>query len=165
MDLQKIEAVIRPVVEGSGLHLYDLEFVGRSLRISIFKSDGVTLEDCAEVSRLLNPLLDVEDVVPGGRYELEVSSPGLDRRLKTPEHFRLAMNETIKVETSTPMSEWNPGDSFFEGRCKVKGILKSIDGPNLKLEAEGKDVVLPLEAIKKAKVDFQLKVTPKKGKK
>ena len=72
LDIDKVESVIRPFIEKSGLSLYDIEFLGRILRVSIEKPGGVSLEDCVETSRLLNPLLDVEDLVPGGKYELEV---------------------------------------------------------------------------------------------
>lgn len=167
MDLQKIESVLRPLVEASGFTLYDLEMAGRILRVSIDKDDvGVTLTDCVEVSRLLNPVLDVEEVIPGGRYELEVSSPGLNRKLRRPEHFTNAIGEAIHVTTEKPLSTWNDGDTYFDNRKNVGGILVEFDGKILKLiSQEGKPVEIPLEAVTKAAVEFQLVTTPKKGKK
>jgi ribosome maturation factor RimP len=163
LDLGKIEEVIRPLIEKSGFKLYDVEFQGRTLRISIEKPGGVSLEDCVETSRMLNPLLDVEDFVPGS-YDLEVSSPGLDRSLRKPEHFTAVLNEHIHVSTNEPMSNWNHG-GFFERRKRIKGQLVAFDGVTLKLTSEGHDVTIPLNAITKAYVDFELKTTPKKGKK
>ena len=166
MDLQKIELVIRPLIEGSGYSLYDLEMIGRILRVSIEKDEGVNLTDCVEISRLLNPVLDVEDVVPGGHYELEVSSPGLDRKLRKPEHFVRAIGEKIHVTTADPLSAWNDGDTYFDNRRNVGGVLKEFDGQTAVLTSnEGKRVQVPLAAITKAFVDFDLVTTPKKGKK
>src|ERR1035438_4623532 len=117
MDLKKIEDVITPLIEKSGYTVYDIEFVGRTLRVSIEKPDGaVGINDCVETSRMLNPLLDVEDIISGGRYELEVSSPGLDRSLRRPEHFTRALGEKIHVTTREPLSQWNGSDPFFEKR-------------------------------------------------
>jgi len=156
----RIEKIIRPHIEMSGLTLYDIEFQGRTLRISIEKTGGVSLEDCVETSRMLNPLLDVEDVVPGGRYELEVSSPGLNRPLRRPEHFAAALGTRIHVTTYEPLSKWNLGE-YFEKRKNVTGELKSFDGTTLKIDAEGLVVTIPLGAIAKSRVDFELKTTPK----
>jgi ribosome maturation factor RimP len=169
LDLQKpepiIEALIRPLIEQSGYTIYDVEFVGRTLRVSIERPDGtVSIDDCVETSRMINPLLDVEDVIPGGRYELEVSSPGLDRPLRRPEHFTRTIGEKIHVTTREPMSIWNGADAFFDKRKNVRGILVEFDGSTLKLKEEGgHDVVIPLDAVTRAYVDFELKTTPPPG--
>ena len=169
MDLEKVEAVIRPAIEGSGFQLYDIEFSGRILRVTIDKPDGVGINDCADVSRLLNPLLDVEELVPGGKYELEVSSPGLDRALRRPEHFQSVMGKRIHVTTLRSLGDWNkvdsPEDRFFETRKNFKGELLSVDGDLIKISTEGREALIPLKMISKAYVDFELKTTPKKGKK
>jgi ribosome maturation factor RimP len=164
LDLEKIEAVIRPLIERSGYTLYDLEFSGRTLRISIEKPGGVNVDDCVETSRLLNPVLDVEDLVPGGRYELEVSSPGLNRALRRPEHFAAVIGETIHVTTKDFLSEWNGNEPFFMNRKNVTGVLKSFDGATIRMSVDGKDVMIPLGGIQKAQLEFHLKTTPKKGK-
>lgn len=166
MDLQEIESVIRPLIEGSGYFLYDLEMVGRTLRVSIEKEEGVALTDCVEISRLLNPVLDVEDVMAGVSYDLEVSSPGLDRKLRKPEHFTGAIGEKIHLTTLEPMSKWNEGDLYFDNRRNVSGVLIAFDGTTVSLSSvEGKEVRVPFEAITKASVDFEVVTTPKKGKK
>lgn len=167
-------ALIRPLIESNGVSLYDVEMIGRTLRVSIEKKpDGVTVEDCVEASRLINPLLDVEDVVPGGAYELEVSSPGLDRHLRKPQHFQEALGERIHVTTREPLSVWNGNDAFFEKRRNVRGVLKEFNNETKTLVVsadgganvgEGRDVKIPLDAVTRAYIDFELKPTPKPGK-
>ena len=168
-NLDKIDQIVRPLIEKSGYTLYDLEFHGRTLRVSIEKEGGVTIEDCVETSRLLNPVLDVEDVIPGGRYELEVSSPGLDRDLKKPQHFKSVLGKTIYVQTQEPMSKWNQDEQdgvevlkFFEKRKKIKGELKNLTEENIELMAEGRNVLIPLKAIHRAYLDFELAKGQKK---
>ncbi len=168
LDESKIESLVRPLVEGSGFQLYDVEFVGRTLRVSIEKPGGVSITDCVETSRLLNPVLDVEDVVPGGRYELEVSSPGLDRGLRKLEHFQKAMGERIHVTTQNPMSLWNGEEAFFEKRRNLRGLLTAVSpssfGMALTVVADGnRPVIIPLEAITRAYIDFEFKINPPPG--
>lgn len=178
MEVSKVEELIRPLIEGSGLQVYDVEFVGRTLRVSIEKpaketddvSEGVSITDCVETSRLLNAVLDVEDIIPGGAYELEVSSPGLDRALRKPEHYLKSIGERVHVTTRDPMSLWNGSEAFFEKRRNLRGILKEFGetslGLTLKVIVEGgREVVIPFEAVTRAYIDFELKTTPKKGKK
>jgi ribosome maturation factor RimP len=175
-SLNKIEELIRPLVEGSGLNIYDVEFVGRTLRVSIEKPkkedspEGVSITDCVETSRLLNAVLDVEDIVPGGAYELEVSSPGLDRSLRKPEHYIRSLGERIHVTTKDAMSQWNGSEPFFEKRRNLRGILKEFDqtdlGLTLKVVVEGgREVRVPFDNITRAYIDFEIQTTPKKGKK
>ena len=160
LDLQKIEKVIRPLIESSGYSLYDLDFQGRNLRVFIEKEQGIGINDCVEVSRLINPVMDVEDLVPGGRYELEVSSPGLDRELRRPEHFQSALGEVIHVITAEPMSSWNPPenaeDRFFEKRKKFKGELVKFENDEIILIGEGREAKVPLSGITRAYVDFEV---------
>jgi len=165
LDLEKLEAVIRPVVEGSGFRLYDIEFFGRILRVTIEKEGGtVGIDDCVSTSRILNPLLDTDDLVAGS-FDLEVSSPGLDRSLRKPEHFTGALGQSIHVTTSQPLSLWNGSESFFEMRRNITGLLQEFDGTDLKIQAENYEVKIPVEAVLKAYINFELKTTPKKGKK
>lgn len=164
MDLQKIEDVIRPLIQTIGIDLYDLEFAGRTLRVSITKEGGVGINECAEVSRLLNPVLDdSEELIPGGRYELEVSSPGLDRSLRKQSHFEGAVGEVIHVFTDEPFSNWNGEDKYFEKRRKMKGKLLNVTSEQIELEADGKKAVVPQKNITKAHVDFEVIKQPKKS--
>ncbi len=167
MDLLKIESVIRPLIEGSGFSLYDLEFHGRSLTVYIQKEGGVTVSDCAETSRLLNPVLDVEGLITGGAYDLEVSSPGLDRDLKKKRHFEGAIGDMIHVVTSESLSNWNEAendeDKFFEKRKKIKGELTKVGDDAIEVLCDGRTAKIPLVNIIRAYVDFEVVKGLKKG--
>jgi ribosome maturation factor RimP len=92
--------------------------------------EGVSLEDCANVSREVGTILDVEDPIPGGEYLLEVSSPGLDRKLSKPDDFRRFMGSRVKLMTHDPIgvSETSKGNRHFEGK------LENFDGGRLTLD-------------------------------
>ena len=117
--LEKIREIAGRVAQSSGLELVDVELHGggkaRMLRIYIDKPGGVTHEDCANFSRETGTILDVEDAVPGGSYTLEVSSPGLDRKLSTPDDFERYVGSVVKVTTREPVN----GDRHFEGRLRA----------------------------------------------
>jgi len=116
--LDKVREVAERVAQSSGLELVDLELLGggkaRMLRVYIDKPGGVTHEDCANFSREVSTIFDVEDAVPGGSYVLEVSSPGLDRKLSTPEEFQRFTGSLLKLTTRDPVN----GNRHFEGRLR-----------------------------------------------
>lgn len=118
-DLEKIREIAERVAGSSGLELVDLELHGggkaRMLRIYVDKPGGVTHEDCANFSREAGTIFDVEDVVPGGSYMLEVSSPGLDRRLSKADDFERFVGSLVKLMTRDPVN----GNRLFEGRLKA----------------------------------------------
>jgi ribosome maturation factor RimP len=126
--LDKIREVAERVAQSDGLELVDVELLGggkaRVLRIYIDKPGGVTHEDCSNFSREAGTIFDVEDAVPGGSYMLEVSSPGLDRKLSKSEDFRRFTGSLVKLMTRDPIG----GNRHFEGR------LKSFDDGRLTLE-------------------------------
>ena len=119
VGLERIREIAERVARSSGLELVDLELHGggkaRMLRIYIDKPGGVTHEDCANFSREAGTIFDVEDAVPGGSYTLEVSSPGLDRKLTTPDDFERFVGSLVKVTTREPVN----GNQYFEGRLKA----------------------------------------------
>ena len=118
LDMEKIEQIGRRVAESSGLELVEAELRGggkaRMLRFYIDKPEGVTHEDCANFSREVGTILDVEDAVPGGSYLLEVSSPGLDRKLSTAADYERFQGSLAKLMTFEPVS----GNRHFEGRIQ-----------------------------------------------
>lgn len=119
LDLEHVRGIAERVTASSGLELVDVEFRGaggkaRMLRVYIDKPGGVTHADCETVSRQVGTILDVEDAVPGGSYTLEVSSPGLDRKLTRPEEFRRFLGSRVKLTTREPIE----GNRFFEGRLE-----------------------------------------------
>jgi ribosome maturation factor RimP len=118
LDLNTIREIAGRVASTHGVEVVDVELRGggkaRTLRITIDKPEGVTHEDCANVSREVSTILDVEDAVPGAAYMLEVSSPGLDRKLQRPEEYQRFTGSRIKVMTREPVN----GNRHFEGRLE-----------------------------------------------
>jgi ribosome maturation factor RimP len=118
LEIDRVREVAERVAASMGLEVVDVDFRGggkaRMLRITIDKPEGVTHEDCANVSRDVGTILDVEDVVPGGSYLLEVSSPGLDRKLSRASEFERFAGSLIKVTTREPIN----GNRHFEGRIE-----------------------------------------------
>jgi ribosome maturation factor RimP len=114
--LDKVREIAERVAHSSGLVLWDLELKGsganRTLRIFIDRPEGVSHEDCSAYSREAATIFDVEDAVPGGAYLLEISSPGLDRKLFKPEHFTRFTGSLIKFSTRELVN----GNRQFEGR-------------------------------------------------
>ncbi|KPH50108.1 ribosome maturation factor RimP [Helicobacter pullorum] len=138
---QELQAKIQKLVESFGCKIYDIttlkENENQILRISITKKPSVSLDDCQEVSLALSPLLDVE--IPNfEKYYLEVSSPGIERPLKTKEHFEDAIGELLKIKTTSKQD--------------FKGKLIAIDNESLKLES---GEIIPISEIKKAQTYFE----------
>src|SRR2546421_7697138 len=126
-EAERVREIAERVAASSGLEVVEVELRGggkaRMLRIVIDKPAGVTHEDCANVSREVGTILDVEDAVPGGSYLLEVSSPGLDRKLVRPGDYQRFTANRIKLTTRTPV-EGNPHfegnlESFNDGRLTL----------------------------------------------
>jgi ribosome maturation factor RimP len=127
LEIERVQQIAERVAASSGLELVEVEFRGggksRMLRIFIDKPGGVTHEDCAHLSREVSTILDVEDVVPGS-YLLEVSSPGLDRKLSRPADFERFTGSRVKIMTREPVN----GNRHFDGR------LQSFQDGRLTLE-------------------------------
>src|SRR5215468_8853662 len=117
-DEERVQAIAERVAATSGLEVVEIELRGggksRMLRVFIDKPAGVTHEDCANFSREFGTILDVEDAVPGASYVLEVSSPGLDRKLTRPADFERFAGNRVKLMTREPVN----GSRHFEGRLE-----------------------------------------------
>jgi len=118
LDVDRVREIAERVGASTGLEIVEVELRGggkaRMLRIFIDKSGGVTHADCANLSREVGTILDVEDVIPGGSYLLEVSSPGLDRKLSRPADYERFTGSRVKVMTRQPVN----GSRHFEGRLE-----------------------------------------------
>jgi ribosome maturation factor RimP len=115
---ERVRAIAERVAATSGLEVVEIELRGggksRMLRVFLDKPGGVTHEDCAQFSREFGTILDVEDVVPGGSYVLEVSSPGLDRKLTRAADYERFTGSKVKLMTREPVN----GNRHFEGRLE-----------------------------------------------
>ena len=136
---------LQPTIERLGYELWDLEAKlggkGGVVRVFIEHPDGIGLQDCEKVSLAISALLDVEDPLPG-QYNLEVSSPGLDRKLTKIEHFQRFAGETLKVAMRFPI----------EGRKRFRGPLVSSDDENIVVEVDGESHSLPIATIDTARI-------------
>jgi len=149
--LEKVREIADRVAQSSGLEVVDVELHGsgraRMLRVYIDKPGGVTHEDCASFSREASVIFDVEYAVPGGSYLLEVSSPGLDRKLSKPEDYQRFTGSLVKLMTRDPVN----GNRHFEGR------LKAFHDGRLSLELTGRKKSKKHEAVERGtEVEIEL---------
>src|SRR5215212_5132609 len=108
---ERVAALVEPVIEAQGAELYDVELAGATLRVLVERRGGIALDDIERISRDVSNVLDDDDPLPDQRWHLEVSSPGLERPLRTPRHFAAAVGSTIKVKTHGRVE----GDRRVEG--------------------------------------------------
>jgi len=150
-DVDKIREIADRVAATHGVEVVEVDLRGggkaRMLRITIDKPEGVTHEDCANVSREVGTILDVEDAVSGSSYTLEVSSPGLDRPLVREQDFARVVGGLVKLMTREPVN----GNRHFEGR------LQGMENGRLKLEVmSGKKKPKPGHVPPGQKVEIEL---------
>ncbi len=145
MTGDELARLLEPTIERLGYELCDLEVKlggrGGVVRVFIDHPQGISLDDCEQVSLAVSALLDVEDPLPG-HYNLEVSSPGLDRKLTKVEHFQRFTGETVKVQMRFPI----------EGRKRFRGTLVSSNDENIVVEVDGEPHSLPMATIDTARL-------------
>lgn len=148
--IERVQALTLPVAESLGMELVDVVFrrEGRGwvLRIYLDKAGGITLDNCQEVSEQLSDILDIANLIEHP-YTLEVSSPGLDRVLKTPQDFLRFAGRLARIETAAPID----GQRRFHGR--LEGYR---DGVVVLRQARGPAILIPLEVIAKARLEVEL---------
>jgi ribosome maturation factor RimP len=142
----RLRSMIEPSLADMGYELVRVKMIGttrRTLQIMAERSDenAMSVEDCADISRQVSALLDVEDPIPGA-YVLEVSSPGIDRPLVRAKDFERYAGFEAKLETALPI----------EGRKRFRGKLLGLDGEMVRLVDEKGEVGLPVSAISNAKL-------------
>jgi ribosome maturation factor RimP len=140
---EQLIELLEPLVRHLGYELWELELSGRNgvLRLYIDAPDGINIDDCETVSRAVSDRLDEADPIPG-EYTLEVSSPGLDRVLRTYEHFRRFVGEQVSVEIK----------QLVNGRRRFVGKLLQVSAKDLQLEMDGEAVELTIANIQKARL-------------
>ena len=163
--IDRLHEVVEGVVVREGYELVDLELGTGKKRKRLLvlidnpgrtsyaapKRDGsdngpaqVSISDCVKVTKALGPVLDVEDVIRSA-YNLEVSSPGMDRPLKTPRHFEIAVGLAVRVKTRVPVE----GESFFIGS------LSAANDEGVVLNVRGNEVAIPYRHIRQARLEVQ----------
>ncbi len=143
--LEQLQALLAPVVTGLGFECWGIEFVSQGkhsvLRVYIDKEGGILVDDCAEVSRQVSSVLDVEDPI-SSEYTLEVSSPGMERPLFTLEQFASHAGEQVKIKLRSP----------FEGRRNFQGLLRGVEEQDVVVQVDNQEFLLPIDSIDKANI-------------
>jgi ribosome maturation factor RimP len=162
VDLSRVREAVGPVLSAHGVSLVDIEWqtdrAGWVLRLTIERegstdqSGGITLDDCAEVSRDVSAVLDVEDLIPQ-RYHLEVSSPGLERPLRTEAEVGRFVGRPAKVKLGRPAPD---------GQRVLRGTLDAAPEGKVALIVDGKRVEVPFADVVEAHLVFELAPQPKK---
>lgn len=149
-----VRTLAEPLATARGAAVYDVTFNAGKLQVAITHRDGIDLDTLAEISRDLGEQLDADDVI-GGSYTLEVTSPGLERPLRTPEHFAGAIGETVTIRT-TPETE---------GERRVRGTITASDDTTVTVDLEEDDGsrTIDLAAIERARTTFTWGPSPKPG--
>jgi ribosome maturation factor RimP len=140
----RLEELIQPILRDHGLELVDLEWREGPrgvLRLAVDKPGGVVVGDCERVSREIGDVLDVSGLIATG-YDLEVSSPGLERRLRSDREFRWAVGKRVRC--------WQSGGA------EVQGELSEVSHERLVLEHEGRRIEVPRANVTKARLDAEL---------
>ena len=146
----RVRAAAERVAESEGMEVVDVELHGtgarRLLRVYIDKPEGISHRDCEIISEQLSVILDVEDLVPGGSYTLEVSSPGVERKLVRPRDYERFVGRRIKVVLREPVGE----------RRHWEGVLTAFHEGIVTLEPRpGQRLQLPLAQIERANLKFE----------
>lgn len=139
----ELEKIIRPAVEATGFEFWGLEYLAQGkhsvLRVYIDHENGIDVDNCAEVSHQVSGVLDLEDPIQG-YYNLEVSSPGMDRPLFTEEQFARYQGEEVELRAAVAVN----------GRRKFKGTIEQVENGTLHLLVDGESYSLPCQQVEKA---------------
>jgi ribosome maturation factor RimP len=148
VDIQTLEDFLDPLLSSMGYELVDLRWVQnqgrRILRLFVDCEGGMTLDKCATLSREVGTQMDVEECIPGS-YNLEVSSPGLDRRLKKQSDFEKFSGRNITLQTRRPIS----------GRSRYKGLLSGVEGDEVLMNVDKKEYRIQINNIAKANLVYE----------
>jgi len=144
-ELTHLWELFEPVVNGMGYDLIEIEHFPNPkhgvLRLYIDKEEGITIDDCSDVSRQISALIDVEDPVRG-QFNLEVSSPGMDRPLRRVKDFQRFTGSKVKLKTVMPL----------DGQRNFSGRLLEADEESLTIETDTEEITLPMSALEKARI-------------
>ena len=155
--MEHIREIANRVAESGHLQLVEVDLrgggKGRMLRIVVDKPEGVTHDDCAYMSREVGTILDVEDAVPGGSYTLEVSSPGLDRKLNGAEDFARFTGSRVKLMTREPVESnrhWEGRLERFDGKMLTLDTSVASKTKQKKMGGQGRKIEIELANVERA---------------
>jgi len=143
----RVAELVAPLLEAEGLELFDVELKGGTLRVSVDRPGGIDMEALSAATEQVSALLDRHDLVPGERYTLEVSSPGVERPLRTPDHFRRFVGTTVAVRTKAGV----------EGERRIEGELEAADDRGITVAGRS----LAYDEIDRARTVFEWGPAPK----
>ena len=151
-DQARLEEFLRPIIEQFGCDLEAVEVspAGRRrlLRVLVDRDGGISLDDVAEVTKVVSKALDAEDLMGDGAYTLEISSPGVDRPLTLPRHWRRNAGRLVTVTLTS-------GD-------KIKGRIGAVADPSVELEADGERRTIRYDDVARAKVEVEFNRKPER---
>lgn len=143
--IKALHDMFNPIVASMGFELWGIEYLAQGkhtlLRVYIDSESGVTIDDCAAISHQISGLLDVEDPI-SGEYDLEVSSPGVDRLLFSLDQYKAFIGHQVQIRLRVP----------FEGQRNFKGLLNGVEGEDVLLIIDEEELLLPVEMIDRAQV-------------
>ncbi|HEV7523933.1 MAG TPA: ribosome maturation factor RimP [Acidimicrobiia bacterium] len=147
-QLEAVRAAVEPAVAALGLDVYDVELLGgagaRTMRVTVTGPEGVDLEAITAVTHAVSPIVD-DTATIGGAYLLEVSSPGVERALRRPEHYTSALGEAVSIKFHTDA-----------GPRRAHGVLRRFDGTNCVVEtSEGIDEEISISDVTQARTVFE----------
>jgi ribosome maturation factor RimP len=151
---EQVYDTLEPLIAARDLELVDVEHVGDTLRVVVDGEGGVDLDTIGRLTKAVSLVLDEGDPL-GGHYTLEVSSPGLERGLRTPAHFQRAVGETVIVKTKP----------HVEGERRFTGTLLSAGGTSIVVQVDEAEHEVAYADIDKARTSFEWGPAPKPGKK
>ena len=147
-----LRELIEPIVADLGVDLFDLEFSGSQLKVTVDRAGGIDMEAVAATTRAISRMLDEADPI-AGKFTLEVSSPGLERVLRTPDHFAWAVGQKVTVKTVPS----------FEGDRRIAGTIQGADDRTVVIATPDGEHVLAYDDIEKARTVFEWGGQPKPG--
>ena len=158
--LNHVEQLAEQAAQNESCVLYDLEFSGtgqgRTLRVFIDKDSGIGIDDCSNVSKSLNELLDSKDVIPGGAYNLEVSTPGIDRILRRDWHFDKVIGKKIWVKAQNAFESFGVTHTKWAKAKQIEHTLDAVEEGKLIFKTKEEVIRIPKNAVEKAKVVFEM---------
>lgn len=148
--VDRVRELVAPVVADADAELYDVEFAGGVLRLLVDQPGGIPIEVIRTIAKSTGRVLDDADPIPG-RYTLEVSSPGLERPLRTPAHFERAVGQAVAVKTFVDV----------DGQRRFRGTLVGANESGFVLDVDGETRSLAYDEVSKARTVFEWGPTPK----